>query len=101
MHPPACQAGPLGEANIDIDLPAGLLLDDRGESIRQAIVAPSDLLAILVGLTAAGLDVASGHHNYTFNNLLACFICADILQVCDTYIQQSAGQPNHSCGGLY
>ena len=56
---------------------------------------------MLVGLTAAGLDVASGHHNYTFNNLLACFICADILQVCYLYIQQLAWQPNELCGSLY
>lgn len=49
--------------------------------MQQLEVAPTDVLAVIVGLAAASLDIASGHQNYTFNNLIACLICCDILQV--------------------
>jgi len=63
-------------------VPNGWFLDESGESVKDLEFAPSDLLAAVVGLAAASLDFASGHHNYTFNNLIACLICCDILQVC-------------------
>ena len=58
-----------------------MLLDESGRSVSRAEIAPSDLLAVAVGLAAASLDFAAGHRNFTFNNLLACLICCDILQV--------------------
>lgn len=75
------QAGPFGETSLGVGIPDGLLLDEAGQSIRHAEFAPSDLLAVSVGLAAATLDIAAGHRNFTFNNLLACLICCDILQV--------------------
>lgn len=56
-------------------------MDEQGSSVQQLEVAPTDVLAVVVGLAAASLDIASGHQNYTFNNLIACLICCDILQV--------------------
>ena len=44
-------------------------------------VALTDVLALLLGLTAASLDVASGHTNFSLNNLLACCIATDLLQL--------------------
>ena len=75
------QAGPLGETSFKLGLPKGLFLDEQGGSVQQLEVAPTDVLAVLIGLGAASLDVAAGHQNYTFNNLIACLICCDILQV--------------------
>lgn len=70
-------------------------MDDQGESIGRAQLAPSDFLAVAVGLAAATLDVAAGHQNYTFNNLVACLICCDILQASNgpTYPPVSTTQP--------
>ena len=75
------QAGPLGDASFEIGIPKGLFLDEQGNSVQSFEAAPTDVLAVLIGLAAAGLDIASGHQNYTFNNLIACLICCDILQV--------------------
>ncbi len=44
-------------------------------------MAPSDLLALALGLAAATADVASGHTNFSLNNLLACCIATDLLQL--------------------
>ena len=77
----ALQAGPLGETSLGIALPDGVLMDESGKPVSRAEIAPSDLLAVAVGLAAASLDFAAGHRNFTFNNLLACLICCDILQV--------------------
>ena len=79
----------MGETTFQIGLPKGLFLDEQGGSVQQLDVAPTDVLAVLVGLAAATLDIASGHQNYTFNNLIACLICCDILQVVSTSICQS------------
>ena len=39
------------------------------------------MLALALGLTAASMDVASGHTNFSLNNLLACCIATDLLQL--------------------
>lgn len=80
------QAGPFGEANVEVKIPGGLLLDENGDSISHAEFAPSDILTLVMGLAAATFDIVSGHQNYTFNNLLACLICCDILQVCNVLL---------------
>lgn len=76
----ASQAGRYGEASIGLKFPFELFVDENGEALDRLDVAPSDLLALVVGLAAASLDIAAGHQNYTFNNMLACLICCDILQ---------------------
>jgi minor histocompatibility antigen H13 len=49
--------------------------------VGSAELAPSDFLAGAIGFAAASLDLASGHQNFTLNNLVACLIATDILQV--------------------
>jgi minor histocompatibility antigen H13 len=83
----------LGVASILLPVPEGLLLDDRGESVKEVKLAPTDALALAlaVSLAAAGASSWSqpmsggggGGHliDYTINNLAACLIAADILQL--------------------
>ena len=47
----------------------------------QVELAPSDVLALALGLGAATADVACGHTNFSLNNLLACCIATDLLQL--------------------
>ena len=62
-------------------MPEGLLLDDSGESITDASLAPSDVLTVLVAIAAATIDLRAGHQNFTLNNMIACLVATDILQV--------------------
>ena len=75
------QAGQLGQRSIPLRFPEGWLLDEEGASIRQALIAPTDVAAALVGVAVASADLACGHQSFTLNNLLACLIATDILQV--------------------
>jgi hypothetical protein len=74
------QAGGLGEASIDVQLPPWLLLGDDGAPITRARLAPSDVAAGLFGLCAASADLASGHSIFGLNNMIACLLATDILQ---------------------
>ena len=65
---------PLGEKTFKVDVPEGLLLDDKGESVRTAEAAPSDILALALSLAIATAEVSSNHTNFTLNNLVACLI---------------------------
>lgn len=47
----------------------------------QVELALTDILALVLGLAAASLDVACGHTNFGLNNLLACCIATDLLQL--------------------
>ncbi len=76
------QAGQLGQRSIPLRFPEGWLLDEEGASIRQALVAPTDVAAACIGTAIASADLACGHQSFTLNNLLACLIATDILQVC-------------------
>ena len=74
------QAGPLGQTSLQFTVPEGLLLDDSGDSITDAQLAPSDIATILVAITAATIDLRAGHQDFTLNNMIACLIATDILQ---------------------
>jgi len=74
------QAGGLGEASIDVQLPPWLLLGDDRVPITRARLAPSDVAAGLFGLGAASADLASGHTIFGLNNMIACLLATDILQ---------------------
>jgi len=74
------QAGPLGQTSLQFTVPEGLLLDDSGDSITDAQLAPSDIATILVAITAATIDLRAGHQNFTLNNMIACLVATDILQ---------------------
>ena len=75
------QAGQLGERSIPLSFPEGWLLDDGGGSITRADVAPTDVAAVALGVAVASADLALHHSSFTLNNLLACLIATDILQV--------------------
>lgn len=74
-------AGPLGQTSLQFTVPEGLLLDDSGESITDASLAPSDILTVLVAIAAATIDLRAGHQNFTLNNMIACLVATDILQL--------------------
>lgn len=80
------QTGELGSPSIPVTVPDGWLLDDEGNSITQTAFAPSDVAALLLGLGVATLDLSCNHNSFTLNNLIACLIATDILQV----------EPHHS-----
>jgi minor histocompatibility antigen H13 len=71
---------PVGRQSIHLDLPEWLLLDQEGKSIKEVNIAPSDLVAVMLSLAIAGIDVTSSQ-NFTANNLLAALIASDILQL--------------------
>lgn len=75
------QAGPLGQTSLQFTVPEGLLLDDSGDSITDASLAPSDIITVLVAVAAATIDLRAGHQNFTLNNMIACLVATDILQV--------------------
>ena len=75
------QAGPLGEASLQFTVPEGLLLDDEGGSITDAALAPTDIVTALVAFAAATIDLTANHTNFTLNNMIACLVATDILQV--------------------
>ncbi|KAL3154845.1 hypothetical protein ABBQ38_011386 [Trebouxia sp. C0009 RCD-2024] len=74
-------AGPLGEVSLQFTVPEGLLLDDEGGSITDAALAPSDIVTALVAIAAATLDFSANHTNFTLNNMIACLVATDILQL--------------------
>ncbi|EIE25839.1 peptidase A22B, signal peptide peptidase [Coccomyxa subellipsoidea C-169] len=74
-------AGELGECTIPLTFPEGWLLDDDGNSIRETSIAPSDIAAVLLGLGVATVDLTCNHSSFTLNNLIACLIATDILQL--------------------
>lgn len=75
------QATPLGQGSVQISVPDGLLLDDKGASITEAALSPTDVLTALVAIAAATIDLKSNHTNFTLNNMIACLVATDILQV--------------------
>lgn len=49
--------------------------------MRELRIAPADLLAIAAGVALATIDLQANHTNFTVNNILACLICTDVLQL--------------------
>ena len=98
MLPVCVQGGQLGERSIPLSFPEGWLLDDAGGSITRADVAPMDIAAVALGVAAASADLALHHSSFTLNNLLACLIATDILQVllCCTFLVRAS----QACGGF-
>ncbi|PSC69300.1 signal peptide peptidase [Micractinium conductrix] len=64
------------------EVPAWLqAADERWETATQGDLAPSDLLSVGAALTLATMDAYANHGNFTINNLIACLIAGDILQL--------------------
>ena len=79
------QAGPLGQKSITKNILKQLLdddmLDDNGNKVSTVTFAPIDLITALGAVTAATIDLQTGHTNFTLNNMIACFVASEILQV--------------------
>jgi minor histocompatibility antigen H13 len=75
------QAGQLGERSIPLAVPDGWFMDEEGNSMTRLSLAPTDIAAVLLGIGVASVDLACNHSSFTLNNMLACLIAADILQV--------------------
>ncbi|GAX72854.1 hypothetical protein CEUSTIGMA_g309.t1 [Chlamydomonas eustigma] len=84
-------AGPLGEKSQKVQLPEGLLLNEEGDAVTEAEYAPSDIIALFLSLGLATLEVSSNHTNFTLNNLLACLIATDVLQLVGLRSFRTAG----------
>lgn len=55
--------------------------DETGEMVTKGDLAPTDLLSVGAALTFATLDAYANHGNFTLNNMIACLVAADILQL--------------------
>ncbi|GIL71574.1 hypothetical protein Vretifemale_2115, partial [Volvox reticuliferus] len=83
--------GQWGELSIKFDVPDGWLLDENGASITRAELAPTDVLAVVLALGLSTVELASGHTNFTLNNLVATLVATDILQLIGPRSFRTAG----------
>ncbi|KAL6744843.1 peptidase A22B, signal peptide peptidase, partial [Haematococcus lacustris] len=72
-------AGPLGERRLGLDVPEGWLLDAEGKAMTRAEFSPSDVLAVAAALGLSTAQLLS--QEFSLNNLMACLIATDILQL--------------------
>ena len=70
-----------GSPRLAVTLPDWLLKDEQGQPVSTVELAAVDALAMFAGVAACSAELASGHTNFTLNNLIACVIATDILQV--------------------
>ncbi len=69
---------------MDVSFPEGWFLDENGDPITQTQIAPTDIAAAALGLSIATLQLLRPH--WSLNNLLACLIATDILQVMASFL---------------
>lgn len=62
--------GPLGRKSIQFSVPDGWVLDDKGTSVNEVKLAPSDLAAAALAVGLASAELAGHHTNFTLNNLV-------------------------------
>lgn len=74
-------SGRFGDKTLTVQLPEGLLLDADGLPVLSVDFAPVDCLCVLLCLAIATKAYISGNADFTVNNLLACLIAGDILQL--------------------
>lgn len=55
--------------------------DEQGKVVTKSDIVPTDVLSVAAALTIATLDATANHGNFTLNNMIACLIAADILQL--------------------
>lgn len=69
----------LGKPTLKLPLPKGFATDSNGEPLQHLDFAPTDPVALVgaVGLATAHFIT----QDYTLNNLMACLIASDILQL--------------------
>ncbi|EFN51135.1 hypothetical protein CHLNCDRAFT_141337 [Chlorella variabilis] len=73
----------LGQPVWRFQLPAWLHAEDERGKMPEHATHPraADLLSVGLALTFATMDAAANHGNFTLNNMIACLIAADILQL--------------------
>ena len=59
-------------------------------SIAHAAFPWSDVLAVALGVGVASAELASNHTNFTLNNMVACLVATDILQVAHACVLRGA-----------
>lgn len=74
-----------------VNVPAGWVLDEKGNDVKELTIAPSDILSVLLSVGLVSAEVASNHTNHTLNNLVACLIATDILQLVGLRSFRAAG----------
>lgn len=75
-------SGPLGKPSLKITVPEGLVSDEEtGKAITEVPLAPSDVICAVLAVGAASVELASGHTEFSLNNLIACLIATDLLQL--------------------
>jgi len=74
-------AGPLGEKNLAFQVPKGWLIDEDGKDLTQGNLAVTDLLILPLAMGIATCDAWTNHQIYPLNNLIACLIATDIMQL--------------------
>lgn len=62
-----------------------------GEKVTSLPLYLTDVLAVVLGISLATLDLLSHHGNFTVNNLIACLIAADIMQLIGLSSFRAAG----------
>lgn len=71
----------LGLPTWAVDLPPGLATDEAGRPLTRGELALTDLLTVAAGVGVATADLFAHHLNFSLNNLIACMVAADILQL--------------------
>lgn len=83
-------AGPLRQLNKVTGLPTWnlsipeevlVLKDESGNKLTSGTLSLSDILVCVGAITLATMDLNCHHSNFTLNNLLACTIASDVLQL--------------------
>ncbi|KAK9825046.1 hypothetical protein WJX74_003621 [Apatococcus lobatus] len=93
-------AGSWGGKDLDFPVPkwlvaATVLEEDQdpheeGEEAKPELPV-TDLIALVIGISAASYDVVIGHDSFTLCNLLACVIATDIMQALGLRSFRAAG----------
>lgn len=64
-------AGPLGKQSIIWKPPKGLLIDEHGDDLTEVKLAPSDAVAVMLGVGLATSELLSHHSSFTLNNMVS------------------------------
>jgi minor histocompatibility antigen H13 len=67
----------------NVTLPASLVVTDEntGESSAKTSIHLTDVVVVAMSVGIASLDLSLNHQNHSINNLLACAIAVDVLQL--------------------
>jgi len=81
----------LGADSLKLSVPEGWLLETDGSSITELSIAPSDFLALAVGVGLTYADITHAHMLFPVNNAIATMIVADILSLIGLSSFRTAG----------